>query len=594
MGAPAAPRRLSERSMIGLSVLVGIVAGFGAVLLRGLIAFFHNLFFLGTLSFSYDATVHTAGGPWGPWIVLAPVIGAAGVTLLVTLFAPEAKGHGVPEVMDSVYYGKGIIRPIVALIKSLASALCIGSGGSVGREGPIVQIGSSFGSMVGQLLPMTPKQRITLLASGAAGGIAATFNTPIGGMLFTVELILNEVSIATLIPVAVSAITATYVGRLFFGVHPSFVIPTLVGPYSRPENPEALLSYAVLGILMGGASALFVWLLYLGEDLVAQHSFRNPYLRHGSAMLVVGAIFFVLLRFTGHYHVEGVGYATIQQILEDGIGSLLFLLLLFALKLLATSLTLGSGGSGGVFSPSLFLGAAAGGAYGLVLRALFPSLGVDTAAFAVAGMAGMVGGATGAVLTSIVMIFEMTLDYSAIIPIAITVAFSYAVRRALLRESIYSMKLVRRGHAVPDALRASFLSVRSAGQVMSKDIVLVSVFASQARLAKSASSHPGTHWFLVTKRGVVEGAIYRNDIPMTPERGRYKRGFASRIMRPYSTAAGGEILFDVVARMRAEGTFVTLVAASRRHPLEASAVTGLLGREQLGEIVDEYVDFYSE
>jgi CIC family chloride channel protein len=579
--------------MIALSVLVGIVAGFGAVFLRGLIAFFHNLFFLGTLSFTYDANVHTPAGPWGPWIILAPVVGAMGVTLLVTLFAPEARGHGVPEVMDSVHYGKGIIRPIVALIKSLASALCIGSGGSVGREGPIVQIGSSFGSMIGQLLPVSQKQRIVLLAAGAAGGIAATFNTPIGGMLFAVELILNEVSIATLVPVAISAVTATYVGRFFFGVHPSFVIPHLAGLYSRLQSPEILLAYAVLGILMGGASALFVRFLYLAEDLITRHSFRNPYLRHGSAMLAVGVMFFLLMRFTDHYHVEGVGYATIQEILGNGIGSPSLLILLFALKLLATSLTLGSGGSGGVFSPSLFLGAAAGSAYGLALRAVFPALGVDTAAFAVAGMAGMVGGATGAVLTSIVMIFEMTLDYSAIVPIAATVAFSYAARRAILRESIYSMKLVRRGHAVPDALRASFLSLRTAGQIMSRDIVPVPWSASQARLVKTASAHPGTHWFLVIRRGIVEGAIYRNDIPMTMDRGRHKRNFAYRLMKPYSIANKEDIVFDVVARMRTEGTFVALISDSRRPPLAASEVSGLIGREQLGGIVDEYVDFYS-
>ena len=210
LGALTTVRPLTRPAMLGLSVLAGIVAGLGAVFFRDLIGLFHNMFFLGTFSISYDANTHTPTGPWGSFVVLVPVVGAAGVTLLVTLFAPEAKGHGVPEVMDAVYYGKGIIRPVVAVIKALASALCIGTGGSVGREGPIVQIGSAFGSMIGQFLPMTQKQRVTLLAAGAAGGIAATFNTPIGGMLFAVELILNEVSTATLVPVAMCTITATY------------------------------------------------------------------------------------------------------------------------------------------------------------------------------------------------------------------------------------------------------------------------------------------------------------------------------------------------------------------------------------------------
>lgn len=587
-------RRLNQRLIIALSVLVGVVAGFGAVLFRDLIAFFHNIFFLGAFSFGYDANAYTPAGPWGPFIILAPAVGAAGVTLLVTLFAPEAKGHGVPEVMDSVHYGKGIIRPVVALIKSLASALCIGSGGSVGREGPIVQIGSSFGSMIGQFLPMTQRQRITLLAAGAAGGIAATFNTPIGAILFVVELILNEVSISTLVPVAISAVTATYVGRQFFGVHPSFAIPSLIGPYSSLESPEVLISYALLGILMGGASALFVRSVYMAEDLIERHSFKNPYLRHGSAMLVVGVMFYFLLRLTGHYHVDGVGYATVQEILSNGLTSLPLLLLLFVMKLAAMSLTLGSGGSGGIFSPALFLGAAAGGAYGVVLRGVFPALGVSPAAFAVAGMAGMVGGATGAVLTSIVMIFEMTLDYSAIVPIALTVAFSYAVRKTILGHSIYSMKLARRGRVVPDALRASFLSLRTVGQIMTNDIVLVSRLASLARLLRTAHAHPDTPWFLVTRRDTIVGVISRSEIPVAMDRGRHTPGFAAQLMKPYSTATSDEVVFDVAARMRAEGTFVALVSGSRHRALKAAETLGVLGRERLGEIVDEFVDFYAE
>lgn len=163
-----------------LSILIGIMAGLGAVAFRGLIAFFHNLLFLGKFSFLYDANIHTPISPWGPFVILVPVLGAVGVTFLVNNFAPEAKGHGVPEVMDAIYYNKGVIRAVVAVIKSLASALSIGSGGSVGREGPIVQIGSSFGSMVGQILRMPVWQRITLIAAGTGGGIAATFNTPIG------------------------------------------------------------------------------------------------------------------------------------------------------------------------------------------------------------------------------------------------------------------------------------------------------------------------------------------------------------------------------------------------------------------------------
>ncbi|MGO8753120.1 MAG: chloride channel protein [Thermoguttaceae bacterium] len=180
-------------------------------------------------------------------MIFVPVLGAAGVAFLVGKFAPEAKGHGVPEVMDAIYYNNGIIRPVVALIKSLASALSIGSGGSIGREGPIIQIGASFGSTMGQIIRMPQRQRITLIAAGAGAGIAATFNTPIGGVLFAVEIILHEVSARTLIPLAIATATGTYVGRVSFGPYPSFVIPALELPYFHVANFWLLLSLRETG-----------------------------------------------------------------------------------------------------------------------------------------------------------------------------------------------------------------------------------------------------------------------------------------------------------------------------------------------------------
>src|SRR5262245_26256549 len=218
-------KRLGLLSFYAWAVLIGVVGALGAVAFRALIAFFHNLLFLGEWSLVYDANVHTPPSPWGPFVILVPMLGAAGVVFLVGNFAPEAKGHGVPEVMDAIYYHKGVVRPVVALIKSLASALSIGSGGSVGREGPIIQIGASFGSPLGGLLRVPVWQRITLIAAGGGAGMAATFNTPIGGVLFAVEIMLHEVSARTLIPVTIATATASYVGRLCFGDHPSFIIP---------------------------------------------------------------------------------------------------------------------------------------------------------------------------------------------------------------------------------------------------------------------------------------------------------------------------------------------------------------------------------
>ncbi len=355
-----------------IAVLVGVIAGFGAVAFRALIAFFHNLLFLGKLSVLYEANVHAPPGPWGPFVILVPVLGAAGVSFLVTHFAPEAKGHGVPEVMDAIYYNRGKIRPVVAIVKSLASALSIGSGGSVGREGPIVQIGSSFGSALGQYIPMATWQRITLIAAGTGAGIAATFNTPIGGLLFAMEIMLHEISVRTLVPVAISTATATYIGQMFFGVYPAFLIPELETPFFHLLNPLLVGSYFGIGIITGIGSAIYIHSIYFFEDIFEHKIPGNYYLRHMAGMLLVGVLMYLAMTFLGHYYIEGVGYAGIEDVLTGKLFQFKLLALLFILKLLVTSFTLGSGASGGIFSPALFLGAMAGGAYGIALKAIFP------------------------------------------------------------------------------------------------------------------------------------------------------------------------------------------------------------------------------
>jgi len=425
------------------AVAVGIVAGIGAVIFRGLIGLVHNLLFLGVLSVRYDSRVHTPPGPWGAGIVLAPVLGAAGVVFLVKTFASEARGRGVSEVMDAVYYHQGKIRPIVGLIKALASALTIGSGGSAGREGPILQIGACFGSTLGQALRVPTWQRVTLVLSGAAGGIAATFNTPIGGILFILETMAPEIRVRTVVPMAVATVAATCVGRFFFGANPAFPIPD---GGSHPVMP-VLAACAVLGLLTGVVSTVFIKAVFGLEDAIEQWSVGGCFWQHVAAMFGVGLVMFGLLKMYGHYFVEGVGYATIRDILSQAPLPFSLLLILFVLKLLVTSLTLGSGASGGVFSPALFLGATLGGAYGVDLSHIFPALGSTD--FAVAGMAGVVGGSTGAALAAVVMLLEMTGDFNLVLPMLLTAGVSYAIRKRLCAESIYTLKLARQGHFIP-------------------------------------------------------------------------------------------------------------------------------------------------
>jgi CIC family chloride channel protein len=578
-----------------LCVLTGVIAGLGAVVFRALIALVLNALYYGKFSTFYNANVHTAVSAWGPFVILLPLIGSLGVTFLVTHFAPEAKGHGVPEVMDAVYYGKGVIRPVVAVFKSLASALTIGSGGSVGREGPIAQIGSAFGSTMGQVFSMTTKQRITLIAAGAGGGIAATFNTPIGGILFAIELLLHEVSVTTLVPVAITTVTATYMGQLFFGVHPSFVIPALQQPYFHPLNPLLLGPYAALGVLMGLASTVFIHSLHLAEDFFEKRTVDNPYLRHGVGMLAVGGLMYALLTTTGHYYVDGVGYSTVQDILTGNLKTVHLLVLLFFLKLLATVLTLGSGGSGGIFSPSLFLGATAGGAFGIVLQHFFPHSLISPTAFAVAGMAGMVGGSTGAAMTAIVMIFEMTLDYSVILPMTMTVALSYGIRTRFTQQSIYTMKLAHRGHFIPAALQANLLHVRQARDLMEKPVVTISKTDSLDLLAVRSGERPDVRWFLVEEEGHVAGVApkdYALSAPETVRRGWHS--VADVMRRDFILALEKETMDSVVARMHRQHTAVTIVCRRIEPPPAVADVTGIITWERVAELLEESVELFSE
>lgn len=584
----AEPKQLRLFTFSMLSILVGLIAGFGAVFFRGLIGFFHNLFFLGTFSVFYDANQHTPPGPWGPFIILAPVIGAVGVSFLITKFAPEAKGHGVPEVMDATYYHKGIIRPVVAIVKALASALSIGTGGSVGREGPIIQIGSSFGSTVSQILKLPSWQTVTLIAAGGAGGIAATFNTPVGGILFAVELLMHEVSARTLIPVVISTVTATYIGQCFFGTHPSFVIPAIEIRFFQLQEPAQLLLYVVLGGIIGVASAVFIKSIYWTEHLFDRIVKKNYYVRHMFGMFLVGVIFYLLKVGYGHYYVEGVGYAAIQDILTGTLAGAGILLLLFALKLVVTSVTLGSGGSGGVFSPSLFLGATIGLFYGILLKHLLPAgFDINSRAFAVAGMAGMVGGVTGAALMSIIMIFEMTLDYSVIVPMVITVIISYGIRKTLSKESIYTLKLTRRGHHVPSALKVDFTELRQARDIMDPRVKAAPSDMKLKDFALLVMEQKDAFWFIVEQEGKVIGVLSRLQAlqGIGPEGGETEIGQIAD--KDFAVIRPGQMVLDVDRTMVLKNVEVALVS-EKEEGFKPEDVEGVVTIERVKWAIGEF------
>ena len=576
-----------------LAVLVGIVGGFGAVVFRGLIAWVHNLLFLGHISAFYDSSLFTPMPPWGGFVILVPVIGALGVTFIVTKFAPEAKGHGVPEVMDAIYYNRGVIRPIVAVAKSLASALAIGSGAAVGREGPIIQIGSAFGSTIGQLIRMSMAQRIILVAAGAGAGIAATFNTPIGGVLFATELMMPEISVNTFMPVALATGTATFIGRLFFGSQPAFDVPATLAPLPvEPKSAAILLLYALLGALVGVAAAGFVRGLHWAEDWF--DTIPGNYLRHALGMLLVGLLIYALMRWGGHYYVEGVGYATIQATLGGQLGTAWFLLLLFVCKLFATSVSLGSGSSGGIFSPSLFMGATLGGAFAGLASSLLPGLPISVPAFAMVGMGAMVGSGTGAAMTAVAMVFEMTRDYDIVLPMVLAVAVALGVRRMLSRENIYTMKLVRRGHPIPRALHANMFLVRSAADVMDPDVILVDEAARFTDILRLTEDAGGLRHLVITRGNLIVGVLRVNTrLRQTVSAAAADVLMGSLAQRNFTIVRRDAVMFDVIARLWRRHAAMEIVVDGRRRLPRVDDVVGVITREHVADEVARSVRVYT-
>ncbi len=585
------PRPLSLWALCGLALVMGVVTGFGAVFFRALIGLVHNVLFLGTFSFGYDASLFTPASPWGALVILVPVIGSFGVTFIVNTFAPEAKGHGVPEVMDAIYYGRGIIRPVVAAAKSVASALAIGSGAAVGREGPIIQIGSALGSTLGQIVAMPTAQRITLVAAGAGAGIAATFNTPIGGVMFATELMMPEVSVNTFLPVALATGSATFIGRLYFGAQPAFALPAhLVAMPNQPGSALTLVLYAVLGALAGAAAALFVRVLHWLED--AFEHVPGSYLRHALGMLLVGVLIYALLRVGGHYYVEGVGYSTIQALLNGQLGGSAFLLLLFAAKFLATTVSLGSGSSGGIFSPSLYIGATLGAAFAGVVGIVLPGVPVSGPAFAMVGMGAMVGGGTGAAMTAVTMIFEMTRDYDIVLPMILAVALSLGVRRMLSRENIYTMKLARRGHAVPRGLHANLFLVRSARDVMQSDVAIADAATTFAAFLGMSASAGGLRHVVVTRGGRIAGVLRVNiDLRRAVGAAGADVTLGELARRDFTVVREDAATFDVIARMRRKRATMALVIPRAGYP-EPAHILGVITKEHIADNVADSIALY--
>jgi CIC family chloride channel protein len=541
-GRPLGWVRGSRAGMYAAALVVGVGAGLGAVGFRYLIYLFTWLA-TGHVQFGQQGWVDSAHLPWLGlgFFVAIPVAGGLIYGPLIYRYAREARGHGVPEVMIAVAENGGRIRPQVSGVKAVASAVCIGVGGSVGREGPIVQIGSSLASSVGQWMRMPENRMRILVACGAAGGISATFNAPITGVFFGVELILREFSIEAIFTVMLSSMIADLVGRQFLGGAPFLSgLPSGIALHHL-SSYLLVAGLAVIAALLGLA---FKNVLYLTEDVCDRMWGKRPeWARPAVGGVALGLLLLALPQ------MYGVGYPVMYRAV-GGNYALWFLIVLAAGKMIATSLTIGIGGSGGVFAPSLFIGATSGMAFGeIASHALGPAAG-QPALYAVVGMGAVFASAARGPLTAVAGVVEMTGDYSLTLPVMLAVAIATALSRGLSYGTIYTTKLLRRGTdidrapaadplkdlTVADAMQP-FQMPRTAGPGERGDALLPGPVTNELSLQALFASEP----FADALRQLT---LYgRDGLPVVSADGADLQGWVT----------GSDLLHAVAARIGADG-----------------------------------------
>jgi CIC family chloride channel protein len=564
--------------LVGTALFVGIFTGLGAVLFRYLIR--------GVAWVGYEWLPDVTGGAGKAYVIFVPAVGGLIVGLLTYYFAREAKGHGVPEVMEAVALRGGRIRPRVALVKSLASSVTIGSGGSAGREGPIVQIGSAIGSTVGQALNLSDNRISNLVACGAAGGIAATFNAPIAGVFFALEIILGRFSVRNFSTVVIASVAASVIGRAAFGDSPAFSIPFEYGINSLWE----FLFYPILGVLAAIVGVVFTRSLYWLEDF-----FDSIHRVPEAVKPAIGGVLLGLLAFTYPLlsltqpvtwdrvpQVFNVGYDIIESALSNEVLLGAALILLVA-KIMATTLTLGSGGSGGVFAPSLFMGAMLGAAFELTVNRLFPGVSAPPGAYALVGMAAVFAASAHAPITAVIILFELTGDYRIMLPLMLTVVVSTLLAQIMLRgESIYTLKLTRRGIRLERGRDLDILQGVTVGEVMTHDVETVSMNTSLADLAEIfvRSHHHGL--MVLNGDGKLWGIVTLTDLERSVEEKQPESTTVAEIATKWphlQVAYPDETMGDALARMGSRG-LGRLPVVSREDPYQ---LQGLLWREGISQ-----------
>lgn len=478
--------------IIAVAVAIGIAAGVGNIIFRILIHFLQKKLY----GVESEVMLYNLQDTAKWKLILIPALGGLAVGLITTLF--KSNVHSVADVIKAISLHR-TLSPVTAVLKTITSAITLGTGGSAGREAPIIMIGASLGSAVGQFFKFSHTRISSATACGAAGGIAATFNAPMGGAMFAAEVLLGKYSIRTFSPLIISAVTATVISRAYFGDE-----ITIHSPDYILKSAAELPLYAVMGIFIALVSVFFIRFFYKVSDAFAflpLPKWIKPAI--GGLLMGILGVFCI--------NIMGVGYGTIIEILQNKIPWYILIVFVF-LKIVATSLTLGSGGSGGQLVPSLFIGAAAGGFFGGLMQHIFPGIAGNPETYALVGMGAMLAAVIRAPITSILILFEITQSYHIVLPVMITCIIANMIAARIEKDSIFTWTLTRDGFNINHGVEKSILESIKVKDIMLTDIIAFNDNTSINDIKKSIEKKPHAYFPVVNDEGYLTGVISLNDL----------------------------------------------------------------------------------
>ena len=581
--------RVTRRFLVvnGAALVAGLAVGLAAVGFRWFINLIETLAFEGKFEATARETNEFIVSPWGWAVLLVPFFGGLAVGLIRKAW-PESRQRGVAEVMAAVQARGGHLRARNSWGHAFISAITVGTGGSTGREGPIAYIGASLGSSVARRFNLGLRDVKVLVGCGFAAGIAATFNAPMGGVLLALELILPEFSTHAFIPLVLATVVAVALSQAVFGGDTTFDI----GAFSL-GTPWELLLFLLLGLSCGVGAVGFIRAMAVSQRWWERLPVLD-WIKPALGGLAVGVLGLVMYLAFGQYHLFGTGYASISAILREDpfVVTLALLFVLAVLKPIATAITIGSGGGGGVFSASLFAGAAYGGLMGMAANALFPALGLSVASYALVGMAAFYAATARATLTAIVILAELVGDFAILLPTMLCAVTADAVSIALSKESIYTVRLRQSGILYDHDKMASPLDVLQVKDVMSTTVDTFPTTMTVAEASGAVLDHGHTGYPVVDAEGKLAGVVTRRDLNRHVQGGKGAETLATVVPGLVITAYPDEMLHKARDRIFQQeiGRLVVVDKDDRRHILGILTRSDLLRAEAERDV--EHQDFF--